>query len=108
MVSRGDINDPTREILRDYGIFSQAIWHLDAKLTAGLRAEFADANKDNANDPLRDRRKRFSVNVSRSVSKSVNLRLQYNYDRADSLSGDSANSVWLQIVFKAGAHDEHK
>ncbi len=104
----GDSNDPTHEVLRDYGIFSQAIWRLDAKLTTGLRAEFADANQDNANDPLRDRRKRFSVNASHSVAKSVSLRLQYNYDRADHLSGGSANSVWLQMVFKAGAHDEHK
>jgi len=104
----GDSNDPTHEHLRDYGIFSQAILRLGEKLTTGLRAEFADANRDNANDPLRDRRKRFSVNVRHSVSKSVSLRLQYNHDRADHLSGGSANSVWLQMVFKAGAHDEHK
>jgi len=103
----GDSNDPTHEHLRDYGIFSQAILRLGEKMTTGLRAESADANLDNANDPLRDRRKRFSVNISHSVSKSVSLRLQYNHDRADHLSGGIANSVWLQMVFKAGAHDKH-
>lgn len=105
----GDNNDPTHEILRDYGIFSQAAWRLNSDWALGLRAEYADGNKDIVNDPLRDSRKRLSMNVTHSLSKLAKLRLQYNRDWADSLLFDnSADSVWLQIVFQAGSHREHE
>lgn len=57
-------------------------------------------------DPLRDRRKRFSVNLTHPFAQHVKWRLQYNHDRADYLSGGNANSAWLQLVYQAGEHDE--
>jgi len=104
----GDKNTSSHEILRDYGIFSQAVWNLDNDWALGLRAEFADGNKSNFNDPLRNNRKRFSVNVTHPLSKSVKWRLQYNRDLDDNLNGNNANSVWLQVVFQAGAHHKHE
>lgn len=104
----GDKNDPSHESLKDYGVFSQAVWQPDHDWAFGLRAEFADGNKGNFNDTLRENRKRYSINVTRQISKSVKWRLQYNRDLDDSLQGDSADSFWLQMVFRAGAHDEHE
>jgi hypothetical protein len=103
----GDSSDPGHETLTDYGAFTQVIWQHGDNQATGLRAEFADSNKDSGSDPLRGNRKRFSVNHTYSVSPSVKLRLQYNHDRADYLPSDSANSVWMQLVYQAGGHDEH-
>lgn len=104
----GDTNDTSNEILKDYGLFSQAVWQLDNYLALGLRAEFANGNSGNFNTPQRTKRKRFSINVTRSLSKSIKWRLQYNRDLDDSVQDKSADSVWLQMIFKAGDHDEHE
>lgn len=103
----GDSIAPNHETLTDYGAFTQVVWQLNDNSATGFRAEFADGNKDNATDPLRGNRKRFSVNHTYSVLPSVKLRLQYNHDRPDYLPRDSANSVWVQLVYKAGGHGEH-
>lgn len=103
----GDQEDPTREILEDYGLFSQAVWRLHDKWWAGLRAEFADGNSGSTDDPLRDNRKRLSLNLTHPLGESTRVRLQYNHDRAEHLLGGSADSVWLQLLFQAGAHHEH-
>lgn len=99
----GDRDDPAREILRDYGLFSQAVWRLSRHWSAGLRAEFGTANADNSRDPLRSNRKRFSVNLGRALGGRIRLRLQYNRDWAEHLPKHTANSLWLQIAFRAGA-----
>ena len=104
----GDNNDPTHETLKDYGLFSQAVWQLDNKWALGLRAEYADSNGGKVNDPLRDNRKRLSLNITRPLAKSVKWRLQYNHDRDNTLSDNNADSVWLQLVYQAGSHNEHE
>jgi hypothetical protein len=103
----GDRNDPDQEILADYGAFTQVLWHFSGDWAIGLRAEFADGNKDSRNDPLRGKRTRCAINLTRPVSRNVWWRLQYNHDRADFLRKDSADSLWLQLGYKAGVHDEH-
>jgi len=103
----GDSSNPDHEILTDYGAFTQAVWQFCDNWMAGLRAEYADSNKGSGDDPLRDRRKRFSVNLTHPFAQYVKWRLQYNHDRADYLSGGNANSAWLQLVYQAGEHDEH-
>jgi len=104
----GDQHDPMHEILKDYGVFSQAVWKPDSHWAVGLRAEFADGNKGNFSDASRDARKRFSINLTHPISKSVKWRIQVNHDQTDSLSANHADSVWLQVVFRAGAKEQHK
>lgn len=104
----GDRSDPSHEVLIDYGAFSQLLWRFTDNWTAGFRAEFAnsDDNSNADNDPLRGKRTRFAVNLTRPLSPRAWWRLQYNHDQAEFLMDKSADSIWLQLGYKVGAHDE--
>ena len=105
----GDTDDPSRETLTDWGFFSQALWGFQPGWVAGLRTEFAEADgaESSADDPLRDRRKRLSPNLTWHPSEYSRVRLQYNRDWAEHLTGGSADSLFLQVEFSIGSHMAH-
>lgn len=103
----GDPGDPTRETLRDWGMFTQAQWGFKPGWVAGLRAEYASADGATSDDPLRDTRKRLSPNLTWYPSEYSKLRLQYNRDWAEHLPGDTADSLFLQLEFNLGSHAAH-
>ena len=94
--------------LNDTGAYTQLLWGFRPRWVAGLRAEYADGNASGISDPLRDKRERYSANLSFYSTEYSKLRLQYNHDRAEHLLGRTADSVWLQFEFNLGAHAAHK
>lgn len=102
-----DSGDPRGETLKDRGLFSQALWGFKPGWVAGLRWEYATANGDTAADPQRDTRKRLSPNLSWYPSEYSKLRLQYNRDWTQHLSGKTADTLWLQMEFNIGSHAAH-
>ena len=105
----GELDEPTQETLKDWGVFSQALWGFRPGWVAGLRAEFAesDGGEGREEDPLRDQRKRLSPNLTWYPSEYSKLRLQYNRDWAEHLDGGSADSLFLQLEFSLGSHMAH-
>lgn len=107
----GDPGDPESEKLYDRGFFVQGLWGFVPGWVAGLRFDWADGDGDNAADPLRDRRKRLSPNVTWYPTEFSRLRAQYNRDWADHLSGTSdngaADTFWLQLEVSLGGHFAH-
>lgn len=103
----GDSDDPNREMLRDWGLFSQALWGFKPGWVAGLRWEYATADGDNAADPLRDKRKRLSPNLTWYPTEYSKLRLQYNRDWTEHLPDKTADSLWFQLEFNLGRHAAH-
>lgn len=104
----GDPTDPTHETLRDWGMYTQLLWRFSPRWCTGLRLEYATGNNDNATDPLRDDRKRTSINLTWSQWKNMALRFQYNHDRAEHLIDHTANTFWLQLSYKLGGDDKHE
>ncbi len=102
-----DPGDPSREMLKDWGMFSQALWGFKPGWVAGLRAEYASADGNTSTDPLRDTRKRLSPNLTWYPTEYSKLRLQYNRDWTEHLPGKSADSLWLQLEFNLGSHAAH-
>lgn len=103
----GDPADATREILKDRGLFTQALWGFTPGWVAGLRWEVATADGDTRTDPLRDNRKRLSPNLTWYPSEYSKIRLQYNRDWTEHLSEKTADSLWLQVEFSLGGHMAH-
>ncbi len=104
----GDRLDPAREVLKDWGMFTQALWGFKPGWVAGLRWEYAAARGDTAFDPLRDTRKRLSPNLTWYPTEFSKIRLQYNRDWFQHLPGTStANALWLQVEFSLGSHTAH-
>ena len=103
----GDPGEPSRETLKDWGMFSQALWGFKPGWVVGLRGEYASADGDTSTDPLRDTRKRLSPNLTWYPSEYAKVRLQYNRDWTEHLSGDTADSLWLQVEFNLGSHAAH-
>lgn len=92
--------------LNDWGFYTELAWGFQRPWVAGLRMDFAEGN-DPA-DPQRDRRVRFSPNVTYYFSEFSKLRLQYNMDMAQHLNDKLAHGVFLQFEFMLGAHGAHK
>lgn len=103
----GDPGDPSRETLKDWGLFTQALWGFKPDWVAGLRAEYASADGDTSSDPLRDTRKRISPNLTWYTSEYSRLRLQYNRDWTEHLLDKTTDSLWLQLEFNLGSHAAH-
>jgi hypothetical protein len=93
--------------LKDWGLYSQLVWGFRRGWVAGARVDYADGN-GMAVDPLRDRRLRFSADLSYYPTEFSKLRVQYNLDRAQHLDDDLKHSIWLQFEFLLGAHGAHK
>jgi hypothetical protein len=95
------------ETLGDWGFYSQLLWGFAPRWVAGLRGEFVSADTGEFDpDPLRADRTRLSPNLTWYPTEFSKIRLQYNYDRRQSIGND--HSVWMQIEFLLGAHGAHK
>lgn len=103
----GDPGDATRETLKDWGMFTQALWGFTPGWVAGLRYEYVTADGNTGSDPLRDTRKRLSPNLTWYLSEYSKLRLQYNRDSTEHLAEKTADSLWLQFEFSLGSHMAH-
>ena len=103
----GDLGTADRETLRDWGMFTQALWGFKPGWVAGLRWEYATADGDTATDPLRDTRKRLSTNLTWYPPEYSKLRLQYSRDWTEHLVDGSADTLWLQVEFGIGSHAAH-
>lgn len=105
----GDPGDPSREILKDWGLYSQVLWGFRPGWVAGVRFDHADASggAGRSADFLRDRRQRLSPNLTWYPTEFSKLRLQYNHDWAPHLAGGSADALWLQVEFAIGSHLAH-
>ncbi len=104
----GDPGDPSRELLRDWGLFTQVLWKFRPDWIGGVRLEYANANSNDASDPQRDKRKRLSPNLTWSLTEYSRLRIQYNRDWAEHLPGKTADALWLQLQYSTGDHDDHE
>ncbi len=103
----GDGDDPGNETLKDRGLFTQVLYGFTPGWVAGARWEQASADGDTNNDPLRDDRQRFALNMTWYPTEFSKLRLQYNHDKTEHLDSDSVNSIWLQAEFSLGSHMAH-
>lgn len=101
-----------REMLTDWGMYSQVLWGFRPGWVAGLRGDYvtrgsrADYERLNGDDPSRLPRWRLSPNLTWYPSEFSKLRLQYNYDDRDRVGVD--HSIWLQWELLLGAHAAHK
>ena len=95
-----------REVLKDWGGYTQLLWGFQPGRVAGLRFERADGNGDNAADVLRDARTRLAVNMTWYTSEYSKLRVQINHDDAEHLD-KKVNAIWLQMEYNIGSHAAH-
>ncbi|MCX6908115.1 MAG: hypothetical protein NTY01_08735 [Verrucomicrobia bacterium] len=92
--------------LNDWGFYTELAWGIRRPWVTGFRMDYAEGN--DPTDPQRDRRMRFSPNVTYYFSEFSKLRLQYNMDRAQHLNDKLAHGAFLQFEFMLGAHGAHK
>jgi len=96
------------QTLRDRGGYTQLLWGFTRRWVAGLRFDYvAGTGGDPASDPERERRFRFSPNVTFYPSEFSKWRLQYNRDDIQRRSRP-VHSVFLQWEFLIGEHGAHK
>jgi hypothetical protein len=100
-----------RELVKDWGAYSQVSYGFAEGWVAGLRFDYVDRIDGAAyeaiygNDPDRARRWRLSPAITWQPTHYSKVRLQYNLDRRAGFGTD--HSVWLQLQFSLGAHDSH-
>lgn len=108
----GVIDTLPRELLKDWGAYTQVSYGFRKGWVAALRFDYVDRIDDGAyeliygDDPDRARRWRVSPNLTWYPSEFSKIRLQYNYDDRRGIGQD--HSVWLQFEFLLGAHGAHK
>lgn len=112
-----DASDPSNIIdlpaqtLHDWGLYTQVLYGFTPGWAVGLRYDWASGSGDSvggrANDPYRDNRQRLSPLIEWQVSEFSRLRLQYNHDITDHLSGRNADSFYFGFEFLYGAHPAH-
>lgn len=93
-------------IVRDWGAYVQALWGIRRGWVAGGRIDYARGEDED--DPLWDRRARYSANLTFFPSEFSKWRLQYNLDRAAHRQDDPAHAVFLQWEFLIGSHAAHR
>ncbi|MGE3535907.1 MAG: hypothetical protein AB7N91_00570 [Candidatus Tectimicrobiota bacterium] len=100
------------QTLRDWGLYTQALYGFSYRWAAGLRFDYSTGHgaslQGRAADPFRDTRYRVSPLLSWSPSEFSRLRLQYNYDHAAHLESRDAHTVWLGVELLYGSHPAHK
>jgi hypothetical protein len=102
----GDTGALDREVLKDWGGYTQVLWGFQPGRVAGLRVERADGSGDNAGDALRDARTRVAVNMTWYLTEYSKLRAQINRDDAEHLD-KKVNAIWLQMEYNIGSHAAH-
>jgi hypothetical protein len=104
------------DTLEDYGGYTQVLWGFHPGWATGLRYEYGSASGNSTiddtlvshnDDPFRDERHRLSPLLIWHPTHFSRLRLQYNYDHAESLD-DDAHTVWLGLEILYGQHGAHE
>lgn len=105
-------------ILRDWGLYTQALYGFRHPWAAGIRFEYDAAAGDSVEDgvlvpsratPFRGLRYRVSPLLVWHPTEFSRFRLQYNWDYTPWLpDSGTANSVWLSAEVLIGAHPAHK
>lgn len=99
-------------ILRDWGLYSQALYGFHHGWAGGLRLEYASGHGESVGgrpaDPFRDDRYRVSPLLVWQPTEYSRFRLQYNYDLTKFLNGNNASSVWIGGEILYGAHPAHQ
>jgi hypothetical protein len=103
-----DPGTPTlrRATLGDDGAYAQLLWGIKPRIVAGIRGEYAHADKATYVSPERADRTRWSPNLTWYPTEFSKFRVQYNYDNRAGIGID--HSVWVQFEFLLGAHAAHK
>jgi len=94
------------ETLRDWGLYTQALWGFCPGWVAGLRGEFVSGDDAAFDSPERLDRFRLAPNLTWYPTEYSKLRWQYNYDHRQQAGDD--HSVWMQLEIALGAHPAHK
>ena len=108
----GVLDAVPRELLKDWGFYSQVAYGFKKGWVTALRFDSVDRLHPAAyetvygDDPERARRWRISPNLTWFPSEFSKIRLQYNFDERAGIGPD--HSVWLQFEFLLGAHGAHK
>ncbi|MCB1050829.1 MAG: metal ABC transporter permease [Acidobacteria bacterium] len=92
--------------LSDEGGYVQWNWGFKRRWVAGIRCDWLPGLADFADDPRLDQRTRWAPNLTFYPSEFSKIRLQLNFDSADSLN-ESERSAILQFEFMMGAHGGH-
>ncbi|MBI3328857.1 MAG: hypothetical protein HYZ81_19405 [Nitrospinae bacterium] len=101
----GDLLLP-RRTLNDWGMYAQILWGFFPRWVAGMRFDYVEGNGDARDDPHRDRRLRYSPNITFYPSEFSKWRLQYNFDDEPD-RGRHDHTVTLQYEFLIGTHGAH-
>ena len=110
--NNGVIDSVPRELLKDWGFYSQLAWGFKKGWVTALRFDYVDRLHAGqyelvyGDDPERAQRWRISPNLTWYPSEFSKIRLQYNFDEREHIGPD--HSVWLQFEFLLGAHGAHK
>jgi hypothetical protein len=107
---------PVSETFDDWGVYSQIVWGFRKGWTAGLRGDYVHMDdSDYTVDIDRQTRSRVSANITWYPTEFSKLRLQYNHDWLEEMSGltfllpgREVDSVFFQFEFILGAHGAHK
>jgi hypothetical protein len=99
--------------LHDWGLYTQLLYGFRYGWAAGLRYEYTGGSGQSLggrqNDPFRADRHRVSPLLVWHPTEFSRIRLQYNFDHANFLSGnEDAHAVWLGLEFLYGAHPAHQ
>jgi hypothetical protein len=108
----GVIDRVPRELLKDWGFYTQVAYGFYKGWVAALRFDYEDRLHPGAyeavygDDPERARRWRVSPDLTWYPSEFSKIRLQYNLD--DRAGAGIDHSVWIQFEFLLGSHGAHK
>jgi len=112
-----------KKTLRDWGLYTQALWGFHPGWAVGLRYEYASGSGDGVqvhadegevavisrnDDSSRCNRWRLSPMLAWYPSEFSRIRLQYNYDWSANLHPLSRHTFWLGFELMYGAHPAHK
>lgn len=114
------------ETLEDWGLYAQILWGFTRNWATGIRFEYGDGSGADVafeldpgtgdaivvpeplnSDPFRGLRYRVSPLLMFQPTEFSRLRLQYNFDYAKFLRGDTAHTVWAGVEILFGAHPAH-
>jgi hypothetical protein len=101
-----------REVLCDWGVYSQLSYGFHKGWVASLRGDFVMPTERGKYEKMfgfdsdRDTRWRLSPALTWYPTEFSKIRLQYNYDH--SKHGGSDHSIWIQWEFLLGSHAAHK
>lgn len=109
---QSEAGDVPGNTLKDSGYYTQLQYRFHPQWAAGLRYEHASGSGEQPGQPRsadwqRNDRTRISPLLTWAPTHFSRLRLQYNHDDADSLSG-RAHTVWLGVEFLIESHPAHE